>query len=351
MGNTCGSVAAGLARKFLFGIALTVLPSVAAYAQSAPPESAPQSASPQSPSLEQLLSGIVHIKTFITPDGRTTENLGREREGTGIVIDSNGLILTIGYLMVEAISAEVATNDGHTVAANVVGYDNETGFGLLQTITPLKVRAVQMGKSADVKKGDPVVVASYGGTRGMAPVHVVAKREFAGNWEYMLDEAIFTAPPHPTWSGAALIGHDGKLVGVGSLVVGDTSGKGDGVRGNMFVPIDRLPPILGDLISEGRVAEAHPWLGLTTDDVGGHLVISRVTPGAPAEKAGLRKGDIILGVNGQTPTSLPDFYRKIWAQGAAGIDVPLDILQNHERRHVEVHSINRLDHLKLKTSF
>jgi serine protease Do len=332
-----GSVAVVQACKLLLGTTLIVASTAAAPAQS--------------PSLEQLLSGVVHIKTFITPDGRTTENLGREREGTGIVIDNNGLILTIGYLMVEAIAAEVATNDGHTVAANVVGYDNETGFGLLQTITPLKVRALQMGKAADVKQGDPVVVASYGGQRGMSPVHVVAKREFAGNWEYMLDEAIFTSPPHPAWSGAALIGHDGKLVGVGSLIVGDASGKGDGVKGNMFVPIDRLPPILADLISEGRTSVAHPWLGLNTDDVGGHLVVSRVTPGAPAEKAGLRKGDIILAVAGETPKNLPDFYRKIWSQGDAGVDVPLDVLQNHQRRSISIHSINRLDHLKLKSSF
>src|SRR5216683_4868969 len=144
----------------------------------------------QSPTLEQLLSGVVHIKTLITPDGRTTENLGREREGTGIVIDNNGLVLTIGYLMVEAISAEITTNDGHTAGANVVGYDNESGFGLLQTITPLKVRALQMGKASDIKVGDPVVVASYGGPGGMAPVHVVANRESAGDWEYLLDDAI-----------------------------------------------------------------------------------------------------------------------------------------------------------------
>ena len=337
MRNLLGSIAIVHTCKLLLGVALVVSPNIAAQAQS--------------PSLEQLLSGVVHIKTIIAPEGRTTESLGPKREGTGIVIDNNGLILTIGYLMVEAISAEVATNDGRTVAANVVGYDNETGFGLLQTISPLKVRALQMGKSSDIKQGDPVVIASYGGQSGMSPVHVVAKREFAANWEYLLDEAIFTAPPHPAWSGAALISHDGKLIGVGSLIVGDASGKGDGVKGNMFVPIDRLPPILADLIAEGRPAVAHPWLGLNTDDVGGHLVISRVTPGAPAEKAGLRKGDIILAVNGETPTSLPDFYRKIWSQGDAGADIPLDVLQNHQRRSLQVHSINRLDHLKLKSSF
>src|SRR6202023_852618 len=315
MRKSLSSIATAHARNLVLGLTLAALP-IAAQAEPF--------------SMEQLLSGVVHIKAFITPDGRTTENLGREREGTGIVIDSNGLILTIGYLMVEAISAEIATNDGHTVAANVVGYDNETGFGLLQAISPLKVRALEMGKSSAVKEGDPLVVASYGGPRGASPVHVIAKREFAGEWEYMLDEAIFTAPAHAAWSGAALTNHAGKLVGVGSLIVNDASGKGDGMRGNMFVPIDRLPPILGDLISEGRPAEAHPWLGLNTDDVGGHLVVSRVTPGAPAEKAGLRKGDIILGVNGETSTSLPDFYRKVWARGEAGADVPLDVLHNHE---------------------
>jgi len=175
--------------------------------------------------------------------------------------------------------------------------------------------------------------------------------EFAGNWEYLLDEAIFTAPPHPAWSGAALISHDGKLVGVGYLNVSDTSGNGANQRGNMFVPIDRLSPILADLISDGRPAVAHPWLGISTDDVGGHLVVSRVTAGAPAEKAGVRKGDIIVAVNGETPKSLPDFYRKIWSQGDAGADIPLDVLRNHERRTVQVHSINRLDLLKLKSTF
>jgi S1-C subfamily serine protease len=305
-------------------------------------------------SLDELLSGVVRIKTFINPDGYTRESLGREREGSGIVIDDAGLVLTIGYLMVEAHAAEITTNSGHTVPANVVGYDNESGFGLLQAITPLKVRPLQMGRSADVKKGDPVLVAGYGGQDGMVAAHVVTKREFAGNWEYLLEEAIFTAPPHPAWSGAGLISHDGRLVGIGSLIVGDTSGKDDGVRGNMFVPIDRLSPILGDLIAEGHSMQpAHPWLGLNTDEVDGRLVVSRVSPGAPAEKSGLRRGDVIVGIgaDGEKPKDLPDLYRKIWAQGAAGTNISLDVLQGHERRHFEVPSINRLDQLKLKSTF
>jgi serine protease Do len=305
-------------------------------------------------SLDELLSGVVQIKTFINPDGYTRESLGREREGTGIVIDNAGLVLTIGYLMVEAHAAEITTNSGRTVPANVVAYDNESGFGLLQAITPLNVRPLQMGKSADVKEGDRMLVTGSGGQAGMIAAHVVAKREFAGNWEYLLDEAIFTAPPHPAWSGAGLISHDGKLVGIGSLIIGDTSGKGEGPRGNMFVPIDRLAPILADLISEGHSLQpAHPWLGLNTDEVDGRLVVSRVSPGAPAEKSGLRRGDVIVGVgaNSEKPKDLPDLYRKIWAQGAAGTSISLDVLQDHERRHFDVPSINRLDRLKLKSTF
>lgn len=306
----------------------------------------------QTPPLEELIGAVVQIKTFINPEGRTLQNLGREREGSGIVIDGNGLVLTIGYLMVEAHAAQVTTNDGRTVPANVVGYDNETGFGLLQAVAPLKVKPLTIGKSADVKERDAAVVASFGGPDRAGRVLVVSKREFAGNWEYMLDEAIFTSPPHPQWSGAALISRDGKLVGVGSLIVGDATGNRDNVPGNMFVPIDRLPPILSDLIADGRASgPPKPWLGVNTEEAHGRLFVSRVTPDSPAERAGVQRGDIILGVNGVAPDSLADFYRKVWAVGAAGTTIPLDVLHDNEKRRVDVKSMNRLDHLKLKSTF
>jgi S1-C subfamily serine protease len=302
--------------------------------------------------LENLVSGILHIKATIDPDGRTAENLGREREGTGIVIDNNGLILTIGYLMVEAQGAEVTTHDGHTVPAAVVGYDYETGFGLLRAITPIAARALAFGKSADVKEGDRELAISYGGENAILPVHVVSKRAFAGSWEYLIEDAIFTAPPHPTWSGAALINRDGELVGVGSLMVSDAAGTGDSVPGNMFVPIDRLRPILVSLVANGRVAgPGRPWLGLNTAEIHGHLVVSSVTPDGPAQKAGLHRGDIILGVDGKTPDTLADFYREVWAEGDAGVEVPLDVLHGSEKLRIGVTSMNRLDHLKLKSSY
>ncbi|HYY39493.1 MAG TPA: S1C family serine protease [Xanthobacteraceae bacterium] len=306
----------------------------------------------QTPSIEELVAAVVRINTHIAPEGRTVQGLGREREGSGILIDSDGLILTIGYLMVEAYAAEIVDNTGRTVPADVVGYDHETGFGLLRTIEPLKHKPMPLGKSADVKEGDPVLIASFGGPAMVAGAYVVGKREFAGSWEYLLDEALFTAPPHPAWSGAALINREGKLVGVGSLIVGDAARGGDKAPGNMFVPIDRLSPILADLIAAGRTSgPGRPWLGLTTEELRGRLFVSRVTPGGPAEKAGIRRGDVIVGVSGEAPKDLADFYRKVWAQGSAGVTVALEVLQDSQVRHFDVKSINRLDHLKLKSTF
>ena len=301
---------------------------------------------------DELVSAVVRVKSFINPDARTIRNLGREREGSGVVIDDNGLVLTIGYLMVEAYAAELVTNDGRTLPANIVGYDHETGLGLLQAIAPLKVKPMALGRSADIKVGDPALIASHGGLANAAAVRVMARREFAGSWEYLLDSAIFTAPAYRNWSGAALIGREGKLVGIGSLIVGDAGGDGSGVAGNMFVPVDLLPPILGDLIADGRAsAPARPWLGVNAEDVGGRLVVGRVTPQSPAEKAGLARGDVIFRIAGATPKDLADFYRKLWALGQAGAVVPLEVERGSDLRKFEVPSMNRLDHLKLKSTF
>jgi S1-C subfamily serine protease len=301
---------------------------------------------------DDLLSAVVRLKTTINPDGRTVKGLGQQRSGSGIVIDDNGLILTIGYLMVEAHSAEVTTSAGRVSAAEVVGYDHDTGFGLLRATDALKVRPLGLGKSSGLKEHDQVLAASFGGRAGIAPAYIVSVREFAASWEYLLPGAIFTAPAHSDWSGAALVSRDGKLVGVGSLVVGDAAGQGKNLPGNIYVPIDLLPPIMADLISNGRaLGPGRPWLGLNAEELHGHVFVSRVTADGPAEKAGIQAGDIIVTVNGEAPRSLADFYRKVWALGAAGISVSLDLLQGASIKRIEVKSINRLDHLRLKSTF
>ena len=310
---------------------------------------AASAAQSQGSPLAELVSAVVRVKAAIEPDGRTVDALGREREGSGVVIDGDGLVLTIGYLMVEARTVEIGTNDGRTVPASVVGYDHETGFGLLRALVPLNVSPLGLGRSADLKEGEPALVASFGGPAMVAPARVAAKREFAGSWEYLLDEAIFTAPPHPAWSGAALINRQGRLVGIGSLVLGEI-GAGNG-PGNMFVPVDLLPPILGDLIAHGRTpAPGRPWLGVTVSEVGGELRVARVAPGGPAAAAGLQPGATIVGVNGERPENLAAFYRKVWAWGGAGAVIPLDLSQDNAVRRVEITSTDRLNHLKLKSS-
>jgi S1-C subfamily serine protease len=309
------------------------------------------SASAQDRPVDELASAVVQVKTYINPDARTRENLGGQREGSGVVLDSSGLVVTIGYLMVEAHAAEVITKDGRAVPANIVGYDHESGFGLLQASAPLNVQPMPMGSSADLKEQDPVLVVSHGGVSGIAAVRVVSKREFAGSWEYLLPDAIFTSPRHPAWSGAALVNGEGRLVGIGSLIVGDASGRGDGGPGNMFVPIDRLPPILGDLMTNGYSSAAPtPWMGLTTEQVRGRLVIARPVAGGPAEKAGVKRGDVVTGVGGQPASDLNDFYRKVRALGSAGVTVPLDIERGGARQRIDIKSINRRDHLKLNTT-
>jgi S1-C subfamily serine protease len=306
----------------------------------------------QSSAADELLSAVVQLNTYINPEGRTVKGLGQQRKGSGIVIDDKGLILTIGYLMVEAQSAEVVTNSGRKTAAEVVGYDHDTGFGLLRATEPLKVKPIALGKSADLKEQDQVLAASFGGRAGIAPAYIMSLREFAAGWEYLIPGAIFTAPAHSEWSGAALVSRDGKLVGVGALVVGDITGQGKNLPGNMYVPIDLLPPIMADLLSNGRVSgPGRPWLGMNVEEVRGRIFVSRVTGDSPAERAGVHTRDIVVSVNGETPHSLADFYRKLWSVGGAGASVPLDLLQDSGIKRIDVKSVNRLDWLRLKSTF
>jgi S1-C subfamily serine protease len=342
----------GIHGPFAWGRGAFVAGAIAVVAGGLVAGSPPAAAQSENAGADDLLSAVVQLKTYINPDGRTVKGLGQQRAGSGIVIDDKGLILTIGYLMVEAHSAEILTNSGRKTAAEVVGYDHDTGFGLLRATEPLKVKPIALGKSADIKEQDQVLAASFGGRAGIAPAYVMSRREFAAGWEYLIPGAIFTAPAHSEWSGAALVSRDAKLIGVGSLVVGDVTGQGKNLPGNMYVPIDLLPPIMADLLTGGRVSgPGRPWLGLNVEEVRGRIFVSRVVNDSPAEQAGIGTGDIVVAVNGEAPRSLADYYRKVWSLGAAGASVPLDLLQSNGVKRIDVKSINRLDHLRLKSTF
>ena len=289
----------------------------------------------------------VHVKAV--PDARSRNTLGDERDGTGIVIDSSGLILTIGYLVQEAESVNVSAADGRAMPASVIAYDFSTGFGLLRAVKPPAVKPISFGDSATVPEREPVLIVGFD---GVAPAFVVSRRPFVGYWEYLLDEAIYTAPATVNWQGAALINKEGKLLGVGSLVVGDAIGGRGQVPGNMFVPIDLLKPILGDLIAQGKTSsKPRPWLGVNTQDMQGKLLVTRVSPDSPADQAGLANGDIIVGIRGEQVKSHTDFYRKLWATGDAGADIVLDVLKGTEVRKLEVHSMDREKYLRPKPTY
>jgi S1-C subfamily serine protease len=298
------------------------------------------------------LASVVQVSASIRSDGRTADTLGTEREGSGVVIDDSGLILTIGYLIIEAIEVNVAGAGSAPVAADIVAYDHESGFGLLRAREPLDIAPLALGDSAALRPRQPVLVASRVGEFDAGGVYVVDRRTFAGYWEYLLEDAIFTAPPRADFGGAALIDEGGRLVGIGSLVVNDAGPQGRPIPGNMFVPINQLKPILGDLLANGRRSDPpRPWLGVTLEEHRGRVFVIRVTPESPAAEAGIEPDDLILGLAGTPVAGLADFYRKLWALGDAGVEVPLNLLQGMSPRTAMVSSGDRYRYLKLDQTF
>jgi len=239
----------------------------------------------------------------------------------------------------------VVAGDGRVYPASVVGYDHATGFGVLRA--GIDCRPLEVGSSTDLRELATVLVAAHGAAGGASRACVVSRRRFTGWWEYMIEGGIFTAPPRFEHSGAALLDGDGRLVGVGSLWVSDALEIGAAFPGNMFVPIDLLKPLLNDLLANGRRREpARPWLGVYSEEVQGHVVVTRVLPQSPAEQAGLARGDIILGVGGQAVGRQSEFYQRLWSSGDAGTPVVLHVLHKKAVRQLTVRSMDRMAFLR-----
>ena len=297
---------------------------------------------------EQILKAIVKVKATIPAEARTAGVLGTTREGNGVLIDSDGHILTIGYLILEADNIEVVDQEDQKIPAKYIGYDHKTGFGLIRVDKMPEITPIRLGQSSGLKEGDPALVIGHGGEDSVSGVRIVWRGEFTGYWEYLLDNAIYTTPPYANYGGAALIGRDGELLGIGSIFTQKTVAGFGAVPCNMFVPIDLLRPILSRLIATGSSGEPpQPWLGLRIDEMHGRLVVLRVTSGGPAEKAGIGSGDIILKVNQKAVQGLADFYRQVWSLGDAGVDVPLAVLQGIEIRDLVVKSGDRSAYLRI----
>ena len=289
---------------------------------------------------------VVKVRSTAVANARSSTTLGQQREGTGVVIDSNGLVMTIGYLITEAEKVELSTTDGKVFPATVVANDYATGLGLVKALTPLPVKPVDFGESSSAAERELVLIVGFD---GVAPAYIVSKRQFVGYWEYLLDEAIYTAPATVNWQGAALLSREGKLLGIGSLAVGDAMGKRTQVPGNMFVPIDVLKPVLGDVIANGRsTAKSRPWIGINTQEIQGNVIITRVSPEGPADDAGLKAGDIIVGIRGQELKGQADFYSKLWKSGEAGAEIPVEVLKGNRIEKYSVKSIEREKYLRPK---
>jgi S1-C subfamily serine protease len=309
------------------------------------PPSAQPRAEDYSYDLERALSSVIGLHSIIPPDGFTAETLGVERAGNGVLID-NGLVLTVGYLITEAATVWLHLGDGRVAEGHALGFDQETGFGLVQVLGKLDLPVLPIGSSAAADIGERVVIGGAGGrTRSLAG-RIAARQEFAGYWEYVLDEAIFTSPAHPNWGGTALVSAQGELIGIGSLQLERARGSKN-EHLNMVVPIDLLAPILDDLRKFGRVNKpARPWLGLYSTEIEDKIVAVGIAPKGPAARAELKTGDVILAVKRENVSTLASFYRKVWALGQAGVEVPLTLYREGVTFDVRVNSSDRAKFLK-----
>jgi len=291
--------------------------------------------------LEAAMSAVVGLRAMIPEDAFTAQMLGTERAGNGVLIRDSGLVLTIGYLITEAETIWLSPGVGPPVPGHALAYDQETGFGLVQALARLDLPVLPIGSSGNAQIGERVVVAGAGGRQRSVAARIVAKQEFAGYWEYVLDEAFFTAPAHPNWGGTAMIGAAGELLGIGSLQLEQGRERGGADHLNMIVPIDLLKPILDDLLRHGRPNRPpRPWLGLYAAEIDDRIVVIGLADRGPAQRAGLRTGDVVQTVGGEDVSTLAGMFRQVWSLGRAGVEIPIRLDRDG---HTQEHKIASAD--------
>lgn len=302
---------------------------------------------PQAEALVRANAAVVGVFSRAVEDAGSIATLGRVRQGSGVLIGDDGLVLTIGYLILEAERVDLVVEGERIVPARIVAYDLASGFGLLQALAPLRVAPVRLGRSSGLSGDEPLMIASGGSEGELSLARMVSQRPFSGYWEYHIEGALFTVPPRGDHSGAGLFNLDGELVGIGSLLVSDAMGERHGrLPGNMFVPVDLLKPILGELRARGASSSStRAWLGINCAERDGAVQVVRVTPASPAERSGLQPGDRILRIDGAEVGALETLYKSLWRDGAER-DVELVIGRDGQIQTVTVHTLDRMKTLR-----
>ena len=300
--------------------------------------------------IDLFYESIVSVRSIVPPEARTAASLGVEREGNGVAIDENH-ILTIGYIVIESESIEIGLSDGRRLPASLVGYDHTSGFGIIKSVVPLKLSPLKLGNSDNINSEQDLLVLPSPNRGAGSIVRSVSRRPFTGWWEYFVESPIYTTPPNGLWAGAPLLNENGEILGIGSLFVSEAV-PGISSPGNMSVPINLLKPILGDLISSGRrKSKIQPYLGISSDDSNDQVIVTRVSKGGPAFKAGIRPQDVIMTVNGSQVSDLKSFYEKVWKSGESGVVIELSVLRKGLIMTFNVKTVDRLDYFFKPQSF
>jgi serine protease Do len=328
-----------IARSFFLGLVLAI--PLASLAQGTSNEASTN----KSANITEFNSAIVKVETKVPKDAPSVATLGSQRIGSGVIIGER-LVLTIGYVLLEADAVTITSAQGKAVPGNVAGYDHATGFGLVRALVPIEGKALSLGDSDLLSVQQKVFTQGHG--EGVATELVVAsRRTFSGSWEYMIDKPIYTYPAVNNWSGSALISQEGQLMGIGSLIVNDAADEPRGVPGNLFVPVNLLKPILDELLANGRRrTNIQPWLGMTTELVQDRLVVLRVSKEGPADRAGVEAGDVVVSVGQDAISGQADFYRRVWKLGPAGTAIKLKLANPRGAKEVEIQSIDRFESMK-----
>jgi len=295
--------------------------------------------------LDSAINSVVKVRTSIPAAAFTADVLGTERIGSGVLINNSGLILTVGYLVTEAETVWLTTNLNQSIPGHVVAYDQSSGLGLVQALGSLDIDASELDSSDLVTVNDDIFFISYGGIEHSLCSKISRIDEFAGYWEYLLEAAIYTSPPHPQWGGAAVFNKKGHIIGIGSLFLQEIF-EGQNLQGNLAIPTSILKSIMGDMLEFGRSsAPARPWLGMYAVESEKTLTVNSLARYGPAELAGVLQGDKVVGVGKESVSTLANFFRSVWALGAAGVSVPININRNGNQLQLVINSIDRNDFL------